>query len=298
MNLSRALKAPAHETIKAPLKVTIVALSTKKTIKATNNTTITFWTAAIADENTVTKINLYDEHLVAKCNPNKTVIMTSTKSRADHLTTNPETRIYSTKFMHVPEQLINEGKLLINPPDAHIVTLKNAATSPLKTRLSVQGTVTQVEEKKTVIAKGKPVQIQTVTLKDKTALVKCTLWREAADTNLMTPGNHVKITNAYTHYSTFHKAQQLNTSDDSSITLVEEPPRFAQQQLIAIDISEIPDELTVLAEEDDNYQEFSTTKQVVLQAFEVESLDDIQDILPATATVTIRNKCITAIALA
>ncbi|KAL4232195.1 hypothetical protein ACF0H5_009770 [Mactra antiquata] len=94
--------------------------------------------------------------------------------------------------LEVPEEQKNMGKLLVFPPPAGVVPIKQALKSPVRTRVSVKAKTVQEEESKTVQVKGDPVTIKTVTLEDESGQGKVTLWRECAAADVR-PGDFVPI---------------------------------------------------------------------------------------------------------
>ncbi|XP_064632071.1 uncharacterized protein LOC135490671 [Lineus longissimus] len=168
MDIAKAIKFPQNN-IKAPLKATVVAVGPQKSFQNTNGTNV--WTAAIADKTAAMKINIYDQTHAQKFIPNNTILITNYSSKGTHITTNNKTKIYKTKTMVISTELRTRANDIINPPDAPLVTIQQATSSPLKTTVTIEGTVTQADAIRMVNLRNSPqsVPIKDLTIKTKQA---------------------------------------------------------------------------------------------------------------------------------
>ena len=143
MDLRKALITPPHLTIKTPICLYVCAISKKHQIKKEQET-INLRHVAVSDGKMVAKLNVYNGSLATKCAPDSSILLRNFKARDDNLTSNTETKIYSCQKVDMSPNLIREGFEMIHPPDAPLCTLQKTTKSPVKTRVTVQGTVTQV----------------------------------------------------------------------------------------------------------------------------------------------------------
>ncbi|XP_064653011.1 uncharacterized protein LOC135503382 [Lineus longissimus] len=292
MTLTKVLKT-SQRNIQEPIKVTVIAVSSKKTFTDKDGKTVCMWSAAVGDQTMATKINIYSAEHAVKFQTDQTLLIKNYASKGTHLTSNNATKFFKTKHVNLPQQIKQDGLELINPPEQPLINIATARASPSKSKVSISGKVIQANAIREIVTPKSPdkIPIKDIELKDATGQVRCSLWREAAAANIA-PGDYVEITNMYV--STFQNSPSLNTTDSSSIRQSEPPQRVIKANIIAICDNEFNDIITLLSDEDDS-DEFDTDLASLVNhvnishGVQLETFDDIQEALPLLLNIRVDN---------
>ncbi|KAH3753786.1 hypothetical protein DPMN_188436 [Dreissena polymorpha] len=189
----------------------VVFASSPETYTNANGETKQSKSVAIADDKKAVKVVLYDPTQFNKLVEGKTIMLRNFIRRDGYIILTRTSRLFPTQEIEVPDSKVQEGKALVNPPAAPVVSLREALRSLPKTKTTVCGKVIQDEEERDIlVGKSKsPTKMRTIYIQDETVdRVKVALWRNT-NKNVRT-GDFVKIT-----YLTIHTYQTKYTTETS-----------------------------------------------------------------------------------
>ena len=131
-----------------PLKVKVVSTDEPVTYRGTDGSEKKALHPAISDGEQVVKLVCYDQAKFTKLAEGNTIVLREiirkTEEGTQSIVATKNTNIFLTGGMEVPESHSGVGFLILNPPPAPTIPIKEALRSPMKTRVSVVGRVVQV----------------------------------------------------------------------------------------------------------------------------------------------------------
>ncbi|XP_064631648.1 uncharacterized protein LOC135489942 [Lineus longissimus] len=215
------------------------------------------WIAAIIDTTAAAKLLIYDEKTAAKLTPMATYIIRNVTSKTTHFTTNSSFQLFRTAKAEVDQQKVQEACDLLHPPAPPVISIAEAKTSPVKKLVSVRGQVVQDEPVQMV---GDNIPLRHVTLKDTTASVQLSLWRDMADTHL-NPGNYIEVRSVYVSSNPIKKETQLGSTQT---TVIEQQPLPVETHTGTLTAFDITDTECSLIIDDQQYQSTTTNLQELI----------------------------------
>ena len=130
-----------------PLKVKVVSTDEPVTDRGTDGSEKKALHTAISDGEQVVKLVCYDQTKFPKLAEGNTIVLREIIRKTEgtqSIVATKNTKIFLTGGMEVPESHSGVGFLILNPPPAPTIPIKEALRSPMKTRVSVVGRVVQV----------------------------------------------------------------------------------------------------------------------------------------------------------
>jgi len=100
--------------------------------------------SAIADNETAVKMIVYDPMKFKNVVQGKSIILRNFIPKGDNIVITKNSYVLLTTEVVVPQDVQDEATNILYPPPPPIIQLKDAKTSPLKRRLSIQGKVVEV----------------------------------------------------------------------------------------------------------------------------------------------------------
>ncbi|XP_061169430.1 uncharacterized protein LOC133178739 [Saccostrea echinata] len=201
-------------------------------------------TAKVADTKTHTEVNIYDTGKFPLFRVNEAVILSDFVKKADgSLVVTQVSNVFTTnkEMVTVPQEVLDMAQ---KKPDC--LSVINAATSPLKSTVSVKGKVILAcsPTTKRLRNTGEEVPFKRLKVKDGSGIINVALWRDFADTPIQ-QGSFVALHNFTTTqtYDAKTKAQKPVLSNRSSQSAVEFIPSFAE---ISDDEEDSEEESTVM----------------------------------------------------
>ncbi|KAH3874413.1 hypothetical protein DPMN_037656 [Dreissena polymorpha] len=122
----------------------VVFASSPETYTNANGETKQSKSVAIADDKKAVKVVSYDPTQFNKLIEGKTIMLRNFIRRDGYIILTRTSRLFPTQEIEVPDSRVQEGKALVNPPAAPMVSLREALRSPPKTKTTVCGKVIQV----------------------------------------------------------------------------------------------------------------------------------------------------------
>ena len=101
--------------------------------------------AAICEESMVVKCTIYDQAKFGRFRKVASIIVRNVITKADFIVITSATKVlFPISELAVPEERMQEGHTIIDPPLAPLKFVGEALTSPPRVRVSVRGRVVQV----------------------------------------------------------------------------------------------------------------------------------------------------------
>ncbi|XP_072041299.1 uncharacterized protein [Amphiura filiformis] len=152
---------------------------------------------AVADRTGVAKATCYNPDAFSKFKLNKQVILKNYIVREDKtIFITRISRVVPAGFITKDFSMFDHDALvLLNPPDAPTKSINEAKKSPIKSHVSVEGTLVEDHAPRTVTVRMEPdVPVRDITIADSTGKVRVALWRSLASSSVET-GSFIKVTN-------------------------------------------------------------------------------------------------------
>ncbi|XP_052251125.1 uncharacterized protein LOC127858194 [Dreissena polymorpha] len=251
----------------------VVFASSPETYTNANGETKQSKSVAIADDKKAVKVVSYDPTQFNKLVEGKTIMLRNFIRRDGYIILTRTSRLFPTQEIEVPDSRVQEGKALVNPPAAPVVSLREALRSPPKTKTTVCGKVIQDEEERDIrVGKSKsPTKMRTIYIQDETVdRVKVALWRNT-NKNVRT-GDFVKITylTIHTYQTKYTTETSFNSTYTTSVTKVEQPTVHVTLTVIGACVQ---DDVTELLLSDDSVR--AIPSQLLMAALPKELEEDL-----------------------
>ncbi|XP_061170755.1 uncharacterized protein LOC133180207 [Saccostrea echinata] len=261
------LKGSKPKPYSNPLKVKVCGVGTRSSYTTSAGQKKESVVIGVADRDSVVKVILYDIDKLPSLKVSDTVMLTNYVFKLDPepvVVLTKVSKIMRTSSLDVPQNIIDEAKMISHPPPAETISVKAAKISPVKTLISVKGRVTSEELVRTVQVKGQDVAVQNIKIKDDTDEVKVSLWREMTAT--CSVGSFLQITNVVVNH--FQEEISLSTTSKTQIQKCEAPPSILVGSVIAYEKNELG--FSLMIEEGENFQHLDIPLNVVTKALQCE----------------------------
>lgn len=128
-----------------PLKAQILGIGPVKDFIASNGEPRQFVQLGLATHEQAIKGFHYNPEKLKTIKENNFVIIKNYNTRQDgNITLNASTLMYKCSSFEIPQTIKDVARQFVYPPEANIVTIMEASSSPVKTMVSLKGFITQV----------------------------------------------------------------------------------------------------------------------------------------------------------
>lgn len=98
----------------------------------------------VGDSTKAVKCVVYDKKKFHRFSAAHTLIIRNVIKKPESFAITSATVVIPTAQMTLPEHIVQEGRNILHPPPAEVVSLERALASPPRTKVSVRGTIMQV----------------------------------------------------------------------------------------------------------------------------------------------------------
>lgn len=127
-----------------PLKATVVAIAPPKEFINNNGEKKSMILLGLANSEKVFKASLYNSKMTCIKEGSTLAVKNYITKPDGSLIFNQATSIFLTQPLQVPSKLKEEAYSIVHPPEAELMAISKAASSPVKTPVSLKGFITQV----------------------------------------------------------------------------------------------------------------------------------------------------------
>ncbi|XP_068587880.1 uncharacterized protein [Cebidichthys violaceus] len=182
-----------------------------------------FFYLAVADETAGVKVKVYGKDRYDEIEVGSSYLFSRSLIKEEKvIMVTKLSKVSQTRHVDVPEELEMEATRLIYP-ESPVYSIKDAKLSADKTKVSVEGTVTEIDpvEKTKVNNKRQKVKTQRFHLKDETGSIWINMWDEGAvgECRGLSVGDVVKLANMKTHK--YYEDVSLNSTASTRIIKVQ-----------------------------------------------------------------------------
>ncbi|XP_078520239.1 uncharacterized protein LOC144784991 [Lissotriton helveticus] len=202
------------------VRVNVIQCSSKTYYRNAKNENKVLYHMSLADETGCIKSTCYNEEYYHQTKEQNGLMIRNYIVKDGIILITKKTKIARMPPLSISQSLIQEAQYILNPMAPPLSPIKAVREAAVKTLLSVSGTVTEIEDTRTIIAKGQETKIRSITIKDATDSVKISLWREATDF-IFHLGTYVQLTHMTVHE--FNREKILNTTRHTTIQVVQPP---------------------------------------------------------------------------
>ncbi|XP_052268749.1 uncharacterized protein LOC127870133 [Dreissena polymorpha] len=185
----------ASGQLERALNLLIVARNQPSTYIASNGEERHSLTVAASDGVQVIKVTIYYQSKFMKFQTGTPLSVRhsirKTQDGEQTLRITKPTKVFITQALVEPGRHVQQGQILINPPEADVLPIQQAIRSLLKQRVSVCGRIVQEEGVRTVDAKGSAVNVKKIEIRDGRESAEVSLWREQSQKDFHT-GQYVR----------------------------------------------------------------------------------------------------------
>ncbi|KAJ8048747.1 ATP-dependent DNA helicase PIF1 [Holothuria leucospilota] len=195
---------------------------------------------------------------------NSSVLIKNFICKPSNLVLTTTTKVYRcAPVTAIPSAFMQEAIKLVHPPDAPVVTIQAAKTSPVKSTTTVRGYIVQDEAVRTVDVRQQPTDVRTIVLEDKTGKAKLSLWRDLAKTQVA-PGNYIEAKNVL--ISTYNNEVTLGSTSRTTLQVLPTPKENVSIEVAAFIKDDLQYEIFTSDE-----QQFVIEEQLLLSKYKVEA---------------------------
>ncbi|WAR31911.1 hypothetical protein MAR_034453 [Mya arenaria] len=171
----------------------------------------------LCDATAMCKAVVFDAKKFPKFKENSGVVLHNAVLNKDReVVVTTQTRVFVSVAPEVPADLLLSAIEVIRPTPPDIVPIDRAKRSPAKQRTSIQGQIVNDSVATTVMVNDKEVNVQTITVEDRTGKVKVSLWRNIAAEPVML-GDVVAITNIVVNSKRYNNEESLSSTQFTKI---------------------------------------------------------------------------------
>lgn len=247
-----------------PLKCLVAAVGETKTYTTQQGDEKTMTVVAFADQSASIKGIVYNDSLLKTLSVNSSVLIKNFICKPSNLVLTTTTKVYRcAPVTAIPSAFMQEAIKLVHPPDAPVVTIQAAKTSPVKSTTTVRGYIVQDEAVRTVDVRQQPTDVRTIVLEDKTGKAKLSLWRDLAKTQVA-PGNYIEAKNVL--ISTYNNEVTLGSTSRTTLQVLPTPKENVSIEVAAFIKDDLQYEIFTSDE-----QQFVIEEQLLLSKYKVEA---------------------------
>ncbi|KAJ8319356.1 hypothetical protein KUTeg_004447 [Tegillarca granosa] len=140
--LSQAGQVPYTKS----LKVRVISREKEFSYKNEKNEERVLVNSAIADATRAVKCTIYDSSKFARFKEGQSIILRNIIKKSDAVVVTTNTKVFPCTQVDVPENIVSQARILLNPPPAPSKSVSEALASPPKVRVSVTGRIVQKTE--------------------------------------------------------------------------------------------------------------------------------------------------------
>ncbi|KAJ8313568.1 hypothetical protein KUTeg_008129 [Tegillarca granosa] len=227
------------------LKVRVISREKEFSYKNKKNEERVLVNSAIADATRAVKCTIYDSSKFARFKEGQSIILRNIIKKSDAVVVTTNTKVFPCTQVDVPENIVSQARILLNPPPAPSKSVSEALASPPKVRVSVTGRIVQEEATREVLVKEERVKIKNIFIEDTSSKCKVALWRKCAE-EFIRPGDYIEITDVVTN--TFRNEVSLSSTSRTKITKTECPPEVKIYEAVSVCVDS--NEVTFLLNDD------------------------------------------------
>lgn len=275
-----------------PLKVKVCAVGNIQNYQIDSGEKKECVTVGMGDATDAIKGTLYDTSKLKTLTGDSTVILMNYifKNEGEPaIVITKNTKVLKTGTMEVPQDILEKGKRIANPPPAVTRPIKAVKTSPVKSLVSVKGRVVSEDMTKTMKVKGVDVNVKSVALKDETDSIKVSLWRNLSDSSIV--GKYLSITNVVV--TSFNEEISVSTTSKSILEECEPPVSQIHGSAIAFEKTEL--NISLLMNVHDEYATYEVPICMIAAALGCNTEDietELQNNLPLQCSFILKDSTV------
>ncbi|XP_078518235.1 uncharacterized protein LOC144782842 [Lissotriton helveticus] len=280
------------------LRVNIIRCSTKTYYRNSKQENRVLYHLALADNTGTIKATCYDESYYMQTKEQNGMIIRNYLYKNGILLITKQTKIARMPPLTIYAGIIEEAEQILQPLAPPVSPIKTVREAAVKTVMSISGTITKVEDTKTIFVNGQDTKIKSITINDATDSVKISLWREASDftTDI---GQYVQLTHLSVHM--FNGEKILNTTRNTTIQEKQPPHEDINVTIFGVETTRQENStMAVQITGSDHIQSMDINNTILMDFLSIETdtedfENSLMQYLPISLNVSFCNGCITEI---